>query len=144
MRLNGRDYKVVGIMPKGFDFPVPMELWVPLTLGPAEKADRAQLSLNALGRLRPGVSVAQARAALETVSQHLRHEYPRTNGNRTAMVLQLRKELYLYTLPLFLLLQAAAVSVLARYAPLPVLLAVPASAARIAFTTRAMRSVLRP
>ena len=113
MRLNGRDYKVVGIMPKGFDFPVPMELWVPLTLGPAEKADRAQLSLNALGRLRPGVSVAQARAALETVSQHLRHEYPRTNGNRTAMVLQLRKELYLYTLPLFLLLQAAAVSVLA-------------------------------
>jgi hypothetical protein len=38
----------------------------------------------------------------------------------------------------------AAVTVLARYAPLPVLLAVPASAARIAFTTRAMRSVLRP
>ena len=38
----------------------------------------------------------------------------------------------------------AAVSVLARYAPLPVLLAVPASAARIVFTTRAMRSVLRP
>ena len=38
----------------------------------------------------------------------------------------------------------AAVSVLARYAPLPVLLAVPASASRIAFTTRAMRSVLRP
>jgi len=38
----------------------------------------------------------------------------------------------------------AAVSVLARYAPLPVLLAVPASAARIAFTARAMRSVLRP
>ena len=38
----------------------------------------------------------------------------------------------------------AAVTVLARYAPLPVLLAVPASAARIVFTTRAMRSVLRP
>jgi hypothetical protein len=38
----------------------------------------------------------------------------------------------------------AAVMVLARYAPLPVLLAVPASASRIAFTTRAMRSVLRP
>jgi hypothetical protein len=38
----------------------------------------------------------------------------------------------------------AAVTVLARYAPLPVLLAVPASASRIAFTTRAMRSVLRP
>jgi putative ABC transport system permease protein len=113
MRLNGRNYKIVGIMPKGFQFPVPIELWVPLALGPAEKADRAQLSLSALGRLKPGISVAQARAALDAVSQRLRQEYPQTNGNRTAMVLQLRKELYLYTLPLFLLLQAAAVFVLA-------------------------------
>jgi hypothetical protein len=38
----------------------------------------------------------------------------------------------------------AAVTVLARHAPWPVLLAVPASASRIAFTTRAMRAVLRP
>jgi hypothetical protein len=38
----------------------------------------------------------------------------------------------------------AAVTVLARHAPWPVLLAVPASASRVAFTTRAMRSVLRP
>jgi putative ABC transport system permease protein len=111
--LNGRGHKIVGIMPQGFAFPVPMQLWVPLALGPAEKADRAQLSLSALGRLKPGVSVAQTSAALEGVSQRLRQEYPQTNGNRTAMVLHLRKELYLYTLPLFLLLQAAAVFVLA-------------------------------
>lgn len=113
IRLNGRVYKVVGVMPQGFDFPVPMELWIPLALGPAEKADRAQVCLSALGRLKTGVSVAQARAALEGVSQRLRQEYPRTNGNRTAMVLPLRRELYMYTLPLFLLLQAAAVFVLA-------------------------------
>jgi putative ABC transport system permease protein len=112
VRLNGRSYKIVGVMPQGFDFPVPMELWVPLALGPAEKADRTQLSLSALGRLKPSVSVEQARAALEGVSLRLHQEYPETNGNRTAMVQQLRRELYLYTLPLFLLLQAAAVFVL--------------------------------
>jgi hypothetical protein len=38
----------------------------------------------------------------------------------------------------------AAVAVLARHAPWPVLLAVPASTARVAFTARAMRPVLRP
>lgn len=108
MQLSGRSYTVVGIMPQGFDYPVPMELWVPLALGPAEKANREQLSLGALGRLKPGVTVAQARAALDGVSRRLQQEYPLTNGNRSTTLLQLRKELYLFTLPLFLLLQAAA------------------------------------
>jgi len=108
LQLNGRNYTVVAVMPQGFDFPVPMELWVPLALSPAEKADRGQLSLAALGRLTPGVSVEQARAALEGMSRRLQQVYPQTNGNRTTSLLQLRKELYLYTLPLFLLLQAAA------------------------------------
>jgi putative ABC transport system permease protein len=106
--LNGRVYSIVGIMPKDFDYPVPVELWVPLALTPAEKLDRTQLSLNALARLKPGVSVAQARAALAGFSQRLQQEYPKTNAGRTATLLQLRKELYTFTLPLFLLLQAAA------------------------------------
>jgi putative ABC transport system permease protein len=99
-------------MPRGFDYPVPMELWVPLGLSPSEKTDRAKLSLESLGRLKLGVSVAQARSAADSVSQRLQHEYPTTNANRRTEVLQLRRELYLYTLPLFLLLQAAAVFVL--------------------------------
>jgi putative ABC transport system permease protein len=108
IQLDGRSYTVVGVMPKGFDYPVPMELWVPLALTPAEQLDRTKLSLTALARLKTGISVAQARAALEGVSRRLQQEYPLTNGNRTATLLQLRKELYLFTLPLFLLLQAAA------------------------------------
>jgi putative ABC transport system permease protein len=112
VQMNGKKYTVVGIMPRGFDYPVPMELWVPLGLNPAEKADRTKLSLESLARLKPGVSVAQARSAVDSVSQRLQQEYPTTNANRRTEVLQLRRELYLYTLPLFLLLQAAAVFVL--------------------------------
>ncbi len=112
IQLNGRKYTVVGIMPRGFDYPVPMEVWVPLGLTPAEKADRTKLSFAALGRLKSGVSVAQARGALDGVSRRLQQEFPATNANRRAEVLQLRKELYLYTLPLFGLLQAAAIFVL--------------------------------
>src|SRR5258708_23176718 len=78
--LNSRVYTIVGIMPKDFDYPVPVELWVPLALTPAEKADRAQLSLNALARLKPGVSVSQARVALANFSRRLEQEYPKTNA----------------------------------------------------------------
>ncbi|HEV2617808.1 MAG TPA: ABC transporter permease [Candidatus Acidoferrales bacterium] len=112
IQLNGRGYTVVGIMPKGFDYPVPVELWTPLALSPADRSDRAQLLLESLARLKPGMSVAQARASLGAVSRRLAQEYPKTNSGRTATALQLRKELYLYTLPLFLLLQAAAIFVL--------------------------------
>ncbi|HEX2665104.1 MAG TPA: ABC transporter permease [Candidatus Acidoferrum sp.] len=112
IRLNGRNYTVAGIMPPDFDYPVPMELWVPLALGPAQRSDRSQLSLAALARLKPGASVAQAAAALKNFSHRLSRLYPRTNAGRVLSVLQLRKELYLYSLPLFLLLQAAAVFVL--------------------------------
>jgi predicted permease len=112
IQMNGKKYTVVGIMPRGFDYPVPTELWVPLALNPTEKVDRAKLSLESLGRLKPGVSVAQARSATDSVARPLQQEYPTTNANRRTEVLQLRKELYLYSLPLFLLLQAAAVLVL--------------------------------
>jgi putative ABC transport system permease protein len=108
LSLNGRVYTIVGIMPKDFDYPVPVELWVPLALVPAEKADRTQLSLSALARLKPGVSVAQAGAVLSSFSRQLEREYPKTNAGRATTLLQLRKELYKFTLPLFLLLQAAA------------------------------------
>jgi predicted permease len=106
--LNSRVYTIVGIMPKDFDYPVPVELWVPLALTPAEKTDRTQLSLSALARLKPGVSVSQAGAVLSNFSHRLEKEYPKTNAGRATTLLQLRKELYMFTLPLFLLLQAAA------------------------------------
>jgi len=112
IRLNGRNYTVAGIMPPDFDYPVPMELWVPLALTPEEKSDRTKPSLAAIARLRPGVTIAQATASLNTSSRRLAELYPKTNAGRVLNVLKLRKELYLYTLPLFLLLQAAAVFVL--------------------------------
>ena len=112
IQINGQPYTVIGIMPAGFDYPVPMEFWTPLALTPAEKADRAALSLEALARLQPGVGVAQAKVALESVSRRLEQEYPLTNAGREVSVMLLRKELYSFTLPIFLLLQAAAFFVL--------------------------------
>ena len=112
MQINSRPYTVIGVMPPRFDYPVPMEFWMPLALTPAEKADRSDLSVSALARLQAGVSVSQAQAILEGLARRLEQEYPVTNANRAVSVLQLRRELYSFTLPLFLLLQAAACLVL--------------------------------
>jgi predicted permease len=108
IKLSGRGYTVVGIMPEKFSYPVPSELWVPQALTSAEKADRSQLTTLALARLKPGVTPAKANAALASYSKRLEQEYPKTNAGRSATALLLQKELYLYTLPLFLLLQVAA------------------------------------
>lgn len=108
IKLNGRPRTVIGIMPPNFSFPVPALLWVPLPLDPQQPLDRSDLSVMALARLKPGISPARANAALAAFSHRLEQQYPRTNAGRSAVALQLRKELYIYTLPLFLLLQAAA------------------------------------
>jgi len=112
IKLSERSYTVVGIMPPKFSYPVPAQLWIPLALAPEQKADRSDLSVMALARLKAGVSVAQTTAALSAYAQRLEQAYPKTNAGRSATALQLRKELYLYTVPLFLSLQAAAVFVL--------------------------------
>jgi len=112
LQINGRTYTVVGIMPANFNFPVGMQLWVPLAMTPAERADRSQTSINAIARLRPEVSVEQAREALAGVSSRLAAAYPKTDVGRRTMLLPLRQELYEFSLPLFSTLQAAAAFVL--------------------------------
>ena len=108
VRLNGRKFTVIGIMPVNFSFPVVMQLWIPLALTPDQQADRSQLSVQAIARLKPREDVTRARAALAGFSEQLANEYPKTNGGRKTTLLPLRQELYQYTLPLFSLLQAAA------------------------------------
>ena len=106
--VNGLPYTIVGIMPKGSEYPVSAQLWVPLALTPEEKSDRTQLSTFSLARLKPGVSIAQARTEIANLAHRLGQDYPKTNSGRTATLLELRKELYLFTLPLFSMLQFAA------------------------------------
>jgi putative ABC transport system permease protein len=108
IRLSGRTYTVVGVMPAKFNFPAPTQLWVPLALSDGARRDRSKLSLQALGRLQPGVGIKEAQAAVASVASREAHDFPSTNSGRRAQLLELRKQLYLYTVPLFLMLQAAA------------------------------------
>ena len=83
--LDKRAFTVVGIMPNGFRFPlaVPEDLWIPLVqdpfFGPWMSRNGGHW-LTVIGRLKPGVSLAQAQAQMDTVSARLAKEYPAQNS----------------------------------------------------------------
>jgi putative ABC transport system permease protein len=85
--LNGGSYTIVGVMPEQFTFPLETEMWLPLTLTGPEEHDRASHSVSIIGRLKPGIPVAQARAELATLAYRLASEYPATNQNRSFQTL---------------------------------------------------------
>ncbi|HEU5335516.1 MAG TPA: ABC transporter permease, partial [Terriglobales bacterium] len=93
--LNGHPLTVVGIAPKGFRGIQPVlsvDGYVPLGMAPAIDSpadlmsDRGQRGLILLGRLRPGVSLQQARAAVGIVAQRLAQQYPDVDKNLMMMV----------------------------------------------------------
>jgi putative ABC transport system permease protein len=76
IQLNDRSYSIVGVMPAGFSFPDESDLWIPLALDRTKLQDRGSHELEVLGRLRSGVSPAQAGAELERVAADLEERYP--------------------------------------------------------------------
>ena len=77
--LNGVKHTVVGIMGEDFIFPPGAELWKPLALDGATGRDRDGRWLAALGRLKPGVTLEQARAEARTIARRLELQYPDFN-----------------------------------------------------------------
>lgn len=76
VKVDGKSYSIVGVMDKGFDFPAPAEAWVPMALDLKQQAQRDERYLWVLGRLKPGVTVAQAAAEIGTIRQRQAETYP--------------------------------------------------------------------
>ncbi len=81
VQLNNESYTVIGVMPREFQF-TGRELWVPLVLDAAKepwRADRGNRNLSVFGRLKPGVTLAQATAETDIVARRLEQQYPQSN-----------------------------------------------------------------
>ncbi len=74
LTLNGQPHTVVGVLPASFHFAPDVDVWKPLAPNPAVGEDPRGIYLRAVGRLRPGVSLEQARAELEGVAASLARE----------------------------------------------------------------------
>lgn len=79
--INGANRTVIGVMPDGFYFPAKeVELWVPMGWEHAQIARlRRPHFLRAIGRLKPGVSIEQARSDMTSIATVLEGQYPDTN-----------------------------------------------------------------
>jgi putative ABC transport system permease protein len=86
IRLNGESYTVVGVLPAGIEDRGDAELVVPLALKPEQLTNFEQHFLLVMGRLRPGISIAQAQANMNIVQQHLAAAQPSTDKDWSVSV----------------------------------------------------------
>src|ERR1051325_8165079 len=98
--LDGSNYTVIGITPPGFEYPNKTELWLPpaqlrpeLFPGQDVTQTRRMGYLAAISLLKPGVSLPQAAAEMETIAARLRQQYPDTNNTRFNRVVSLQQHL---------------------------------------------------
>jgi putative ABC transport system permease protein len=76
IRMNGEPYTVVGILPPGIYDRFNSQFWVPMTLNQSIRDQRAVL---VMGRLKDGVSVAQAQAEMKLIVDQQQKENPKPN-----------------------------------------------------------------
>jgi putative ABC transport system permease protein len=107
--VNSKPHVVVGVMPQGFAFPINQKLWVPLTPVVA-KDQRNFRGLFAFGRLKPGVTAAQARQGLDAIAGRLASQYPETNEGWVSQLRTLRQAFLPPDVPLVLMLLMAGVT----------------------------------
>ena len=112
INLDGDPYVVVGVMSPKMAVPGFAQLWTPLGLTDKEAAIRNDHNFFAIGRLKPGVTLAQAQAEMNTISQRLEKAYPEDDKGWGAVVNSMREETVGSVRPALLMMLGAVAFVL--------------------------------
>ena len=91
IHLNGELYTVIGVQPPGQPDRLDRQLVVPLVFTP-DQTNHDFRWLVILGRMKPGVTLAQANADMDTVARHLAEDYPKSNKGWGVSVVPLTNE----------------------------------------------------
>lgn len=95
IRLNNRQYEVIGIAPEyftGTKFALAMDFWTPISMAeelrraPKLLEDRGSHWMNVIGRLKPGVSLDQASAELSGIANRINQAYPNNRASGTQAI----------------------------------------------------------
>ncbi len=86
--LNNQSHTIIGVLPQNFEWQAPVDVYAPIGLEADKMQDRdSHPGIYLLGLLKPGVSVAQARADMDGISARLAQQYPKSNeGTRYTLV----------------------------------------------------------
>jgi putative ABC transport system permease protein len=93
--INNLKYTVVGIMPPEFEFPLQSEkaeLWVPLFLN-LGRDNRGAHNYRVIARLKPEVTLEQARANMNVIARRLEQQYPDSNTGMGVNVVSLQEQI---------------------------------------------------
>jgi predicted permease len=116
LALNGESYTVVGVLPSSVRLPAfgnwRDQIWVPLAFSSEEAASRGNHYLEVIGRMKPGVTLEQARAEMETIAARLAQQYPQENVRIGSVVNPLHEEIVGNMKPALLILLGAVAFVL--------------------------------
>jgi putative ABC transport system permease protein len=91
--LDGIACTVLGVMPRGFDYPASVEIWTPSNLPPSAYGDFSHTYIRILGRLRKGVTPAQAQKTLNAVEAQVAATHAQTDSGNRVVVEPLREQL---------------------------------------------------
>jgi putative ABC transport system permease protein len=89
LTLNGIPHTVIGVMPRGFEFPATAGAWTTMQLNPVEQ--RGNHSWGVMGRLKPNVTIEQATGDLVRIASGLEASYPSSNTGWSVEVKSLRE-----------------------------------------------------
>jgi putative ABC transport system permease protein len=110
--IDGTPRELVGIMPPGFSYlDKTVDVWLPMGFSAEARTPRGRW-INVAGRLKPGVTFAQAQQDMARVHAELTAMFPDFNTGWTARVVPLREELTGNVRPALLILVAAVAFVL--------------------------------
>lgn len=91
--LNAERYTVIGILPPNFRFPGTTDVWVPIDMTSKQFSQRGNHGLNVIGRIKRGVTLAQARQDLLAISLRLEKQFPDGNAKVHAILFPLKDRL---------------------------------------------------
>ena len=106
--LDGRSFAVLGVMPPDFSMPRAADVWVPMNfdIHPGMKQRKAHF-LRPIGRLKAGVTMAQAQADTDAIARRLEEQYPESNSGWNLRLVSLREQLVGNTRPTLFILFGA-------------------------------------
>ncbi|HKE27219.1 MAG TPA: ABC transporter permease [Bryobacteraceae bacterium] len=104
--LNSEPYTIIGVLVPDFYHPLPADLYVPWPIAELRAKERGAHDFGVIGRLKPGITIAQAQTELSAISRRINQQTPRLNGWDVA-VIGMRQALFEYIRPALLLLLGA-------------------------------------
>jgi putative ABC transport system permease protein len=92
--INGKACEVIGVMGKDVSFPQTADLWTPMNFdGDPEMKQRFAHFLRPIGRLKAGVSLAQAQADTDLIAAQIERQFPESNTGWNLRLVSLREQL---------------------------------------------------